>query len=205
MPVWKSTSRRWRGGRRDDSAQTRRKILISTGASRTPIFRAGSGTLSARSRVEIDATSSPRSHRLDGGVDDLTHCLIPRRHDLRGQGFEGRVQHGTRIEQLVLLQRHFILFALFASASRATSTSRRWRHAPRHRRDAPRSLGHDGEMNGDFYRVVQAGKDCPYLEYVDPDNCPDVSYDSMPRCEDPCLCEAAWKSNFGRPAPSTST
>ena len=32
----------------------------------------------------------------------------------------------------------FILFALFASASRATSTSRRWRHAPRHRRDAPR-------------------------------------------------------------------
>ena len=77
------------------------------------------------------------------------------------------------------------------------------RHAPRHRRDAPRSLGHDGEMNGDFYKVVQAGEDCPYLEYVDPDNCPDVSYDSMPRCEDPCLCEAAWKSNFGRPAPST--
>ena len=71
------------------------------------------------------------------------------------------------------------------------------------RRDAPRSLGHDGEMNGDFYKVVQAGEDCPYLEYVDPDNCPDVSYDSMPRCEDPCLCEAAWKSNFGRPAPST--
>ena len=34
----------------------------------------------------------------------------------------------------------FILFALFASASRATSTSRRWRHAPRHRRDAPRSM-----------------------------------------------------------------
>ena len=33
----------------------------------------------------------------------------------------------------------FILFALFALASRATSTSRRWRHVPRHRRDAPRS------------------------------------------------------------------
>ena len=31
-----------------------------------------------------------------------------------------------------------ILSALCASASRATSTSRRWRHAPRHRRDAPR-------------------------------------------------------------------
>jgi hypothetical protein len=41
FPVWKSTSasgahvielalRRWRGGRRDDSARTRRKILIST-------------------------------------------------------------------------------------------------------------------------------------------------------------------------------
>ena len=39
----------------------------------------------------------------------------------------------------VLLRRHFILFALFALASRATSTSRRWRHVPRHRRDAPRS------------------------------------------------------------------
>ena len=37
------------------------------------------------------------------------------------------------------MRRPFILFALFASASRATSTSRRWRHAPRHRRDAPRS------------------------------------------------------------------
>ena len=33
----------------------------------------------------------------------------------------------------------FIIFALFALASRATSTSRRWRHVPRHRRDAPRS------------------------------------------------------------------
>ena len=39
----------------------------------------------------------------------------------------------------VLLRRPFILFALFALASRATSTSRRWRHVPRHRRDAPRS------------------------------------------------------------------
>ena len=50
-------------------------------------------------------------------------------------------------------------------------------------------LDFDGTMNGDFYKVVQAGNDCPYLEYVDPDNCPDVSYDNMPRCEDPCLCE----------------
>ena len=25
-------------------------------------------------------------------------------------------------------------------------------------------FGHDGEMNGDFYRVVQGGPDCPYLE-----------------------------------------
>ena len=32
----------------------------------------------------------------------------------------------------------FIIFALFALASRATSTSRRWRHVSRHRRDAPR-------------------------------------------------------------------
>ena len=39
----------------------------------------------------------------------------------------------------VLLRRPFILFALFALASRAASTSRRWRHVPRHRRDAPRS------------------------------------------------------------------
>ena len=39
----------------------------------------------------------------------------------------------------VLLRRPFILFALFAAlASRATSTSRRWRHVPCHRRDAPR-------------------------------------------------------------------
>ena len=35
----------------------------------------------------------------------------------------------------------FIIFALFALASRATSTSRRWRHVSRHRRDAPRSDG----------------------------------------------------------------
>ena len=41
----------------------------------------------------------------------------------------------------VLLRRPFILFALFALASRATSTSRRWRHVPRHRRDAPRRPG----------------------------------------------------------------
>ena len=33
----------------------------------------------------------------------------------------------------------FIIFALFALASRATSTSRRWRHVSPHRRDAPRS------------------------------------------------------------------
>ena len=32
----------------------------------------------------------------------------------------------------------FIIFALFALASRATSTSRRWRHVSPHRRDAPR-------------------------------------------------------------------
>ena len=43
----------------------------------------------------------------------------------------------------MLLRRPFILFALFALASRATSTSRRWRHVPRHRRDAPRSWAHD--------------------------------------------------------------
>ena len=35
----------------------------------------------------------------------------------------------------------FIIFALFALASRATSTSRRWRHVSRHRRDAPRRYG----------------------------------------------------------------
>ena len=34
----------------------------------------------------------------------------------------------------------FYSLRVVASASRATSTSRRWRHAPRHRRDAPRSL-----------------------------------------------------------------
>ena len=44
----------------------------------------------------------------------------------------------------VLLRRPFILFALFALASRATSTSRRWRHVPRHRRDAPRSWRRTG-------------------------------------------------------------
>jgi len=36
----------------------------------------------------------------------------------------------------------FIIFALFALASRATSTSRRWRHVSRHRRDAPRRCGY---------------------------------------------------------------
>ena len=43
-------------------------------------------------------------------------------------------------------------------------------------------------MNGDFYRVVQGGPGCPYLEYVDAERCPaDVS--DLPRCEDKCLPE----------------
>ena len=55
-------------------------------------------------------------------------------------------------------------------------------------------------MDGDFYTVVQVAgaPECPYLEYVDPANCPDVSYDTMPRCEDKCLCEAAWESERHR-------
>ena len=54
--------------------------------------------------------------------------------------------------------------------------------------------GHDGEMDGDFYTVVQVAgaPKCPYLEYVDiegdKDNCPDIDYDSLPKCEDTCLC-----------------
>ena len=41
-----------------------------------------------------------------------------------------------------VLLRRLIIFALFALASRATSTSRRWRHVSRHRRDAPRRCGY---------------------------------------------------------------
>ena len=43
-------------------------------------------------------------------------------------------------------------------------------------------------MNGDFYRVVQGGPGCPYLEYVDAERCPaDVDVKDLPRCEDKCL------------------
>ena len=50
--VWKSTSasgapRRWRGGRRDDSARTRRKSLIST----QPTTAAALRSVSAKRRV----------------------------------------------------------------------------------------------------------------------------------------------------------
>ncbi len=49
-------------------------------------------------------------------------------------------------------------------------------------------------MDGDFYTVVQVAgaPECPYLEYVDikgdKDNCPDIDYDNLPKCEDTCLC-----------------
>ncbi len=61
-------------------------------------------------------------------------------------------------------------------------------------------------MNGDFYRVVQVAgaPECPYLEYVDPANCPDVSYDTMLRCEDPCLCEVRVQCPYRNGVASTA-
>ena len=46
--------------------------------------------------------------------------------------------------------------------------------------------GHDGEMNGDFYKVVQGGKNCPFLEKAK--SCPN-DVDDLPPCQDPCLAE----------------
>ena len=43
---------------------------------------------------------------------------------------------------------------------------------------------YDGEMNGDFYKVVQGGKNCPFLEKAK--SCPN-DVDDLPLCEDPCL------------------
>ena len=39
-------------------------------------------------------------------------------------------------------------------------------------------------MNGDFYKVVQGGKNCPFLEKAK--SCPN-DVDDLPPCEDPCL------------------
>ena len=49
-------SRRWRGGRRDDSAQKRRKILISTQAERVAKRAAEAAAETARERAAADAT-----------------------------------------------------------------------------------------------------------------------------------------------------
>ena len=48
---------------------------------------------------------------------------------------------------------------MFALASRAASTSRRWRHVSRHRRDAPRS-GADYKKNGLKMEVVMIPDKC---------------------------------------------
>ena len=66
-------------------------------------------------------------------------------------GAQGMMKEGSTladgVDEAVLkniggaLAASFIIFALFALASRATSTSRRWRHVSRHRRDAPRRKG----------------------------------------------------------------
>ena len=61
----------------------------------------------------------------------LTRCRASSGPPCRS-GRATRASRSTpRRTRSVLLRRPFILFALFASASRATSTSRRWRHAPR--------------------------------------------------------------------------
>ena len=49
-------SRRWRGGRRDDSARKRRKILISTQAERVAKRAAEAAAETARERAAADAT-----------------------------------------------------------------------------------------------------------------------------------------------------
>ena len=46
-------------------------------------------------------------------------------------------------------------------------------------------FGHDGEMNGDFYRVVQGGPDCPYLEET---RCPN-DVDDLSPCAAQCLSD----------------
>jgi hypothetical protein len=87
------------------------------------------------------------------------------------------VQHGSRAGQL----------SRYVAAPRG----------PRHRRGVAEECtraGHAGDMDGDFYTVVQVAgaPECPYLEYVDikgdKDNCPDLDYDDLKKCEDTCLC-----------------
>ena len=43
-------------------------------------------------------------------------------------------------------------------------------------------------MDGDFYRVVQGGPGCPYLEKAT--SCPD-DLDDLPPCEDKCVSDSA--------------
>ena len=52
-------------------------------------------------------------------------------------------------------------------------------------RDLNNCYAHDGSKNGDFYRVVQGGPGCPYLEET---RCPD-DVDALLPCEDNCLEE----------------
>ena len=46
-------------------------------------------------------------------------------------------------------------------------------------------FGHSGDKDGDFYRVVQGGPDCPYLEAT---RCPN-DVDALPSCTSKCLDE----------------
>ena len=97
-------------------------------------------------RKSISAPPPRRSARVLGvlarGLRLTTQILPPHRkqpdRSRRTRELPGRPRYVTN------RQRRFpgvlvLSSALFALASRATSTSRRWRHVPRHRRDAPRS------------------------------------------------------------------
>ena len=45
-------------------------------------------------------------------------------------------------------------------------------------------------MDGDFYKVVQGGPKCPFLEFVE--ECPTtatMSIGALPTCHSDCLCE----------------
>ena len=57
--------------------------------------------------------------------------------------------------------------------------------------------GHTGEMDGDFYKVVQGGPKCPFLEFVE--ECPKTLFNTgeLPKCHsDPCLCEVRVRCPF---------
>ena len=116
--------------------------------------------------ISLDSLSLSRIQKAISRVSQTKQPAPPRarrpvsdRHG-RGRARKRAADQGQPNTNGGALAASFIIFALFALASRATSTSRRWRHVSRHRRDAPRSRLSDEEI-GDVaaYVIDQANGD----------------------------------------------